>query len=113
MTTRTQHIARVLAPVAVLGMMALAGCSSAADSGSEAELGSEQRPVKLGVVGASDPYWDVYEKAVEAEGIHLDIEDFTEYTQPKQPPWPTVRGGVSVRGRTYFGTSSCRDRSTI
>ena len=82
MTTRTQHIARVLAPVAVLGMMALAGCSAAADSGSEAELGSEQRPVKLGVVGASDPYWDVYEKAVEAEGIHLEIEDFTEYTQP-------------------------------
>ncbi|MBO3665081.1 MetQ/NlpA family ABC transporter substrate-binding protein [Microbacterium stercoris] len=82
MTTRTQHIARVLAPVAVLGMMALAGCSAAADAGSEAELGSEQRPVKLGVVGASDPYWDVYEKAVEAEGIHLEIEDFTEYTQP-------------------------------
>lgn len=81
MTSRTQHIARVLAPVAVLGMMALAGCSAAA-ADTKAELGSEDRPVKLGVVGASDPYWDVYEKAVEAEGIQLEIVDFTEYTQP-------------------------------
>ena len=83
MTTRTQHIARVLAPVAMLGMVALAGCSAtAADADAKAELGTEQRPVKLGVVGASDPYWDVFEKAVEAEGIELAIQDFTEYTQP-------------------------------
>ena len=83
MTTRTQHIARVLAPVAMLGMVALAGCSAtAADADAKAELGTEQRPVKLGVVGASDPYWDVFEKAVEAEGIELEIQDFTEYTQP-------------------------------
>ena len=81
MTTRTQHIARVLAPVAMLGMVALAGCSAAA-ADAKAELGTEQRPVKLGVVGASDPYWDVFEKAVEAEGIELEIQDFTEYTQP-------------------------------
>ncbi|MEL5991114.1 MetQ/NlpA family ABC transporter substrate-binding protein [Microbacterium phosphatis] len=81
MTTRTQHIARVLAPVAMLGMVALAGCSATA-ADAEAELGTEQRPVKLGVVGASDPYWDVFEKAVEAEGIELEIQDFTEYTQP-------------------------------
>src|SRR4051794_41386456 len=33
--------------------------------------------------------------------------------QAKQPPCPTVSGGVSVRGRRYFGTSSCRSRDTI
>ena len=27
--------------------------------------------------------------------------------QPKQPPWPTVSLGVSVRGLRYLGTSSC------
>ena len=32
--------------------------------------------------------------------------------QPKQPPWPTVCFGVSVRGRTYLGTSSWRSRGT-
>ena len=33
--------------------------------------------------------------------------------QAKQPPWPTVSCGVSVRGRRYFGTSICRSRATI
>lgn len=77
---------RALAPVVALGMMALAGCASGGDgagaAGSEPELGTADNPVQLGVVGKSDPYWAVYEKAVEAEGIQLDIVDFTEYTQP-------------------------------
>src|SRR3989344_779253 len=33
--------------------------------------------------------------------------------QPKQPPWPRVSFGVSVRGRRYLGTCNCRSRSTI
>ncbi|GAB3277567.1 MetQ/NlpA family ABC transporter substrate-binding protein [Microbacterium lacusdiani] len=71
---------RALAPLAALGMMALAGC--AAGGADEAALGTEENPVQLGVVGASEPYWSVYEEAVEAEGIALEIVDFTEYTQP-------------------------------
>ncbi|MGY3128241.1 D-methionine transport system substrate-binding protein [Agrococcus sp. UYP33] len=74
--------ARPLAIAGTVGLaVALVGCSSAASSES-AELGSAENPVQLGVVGASDPYWAVYEAAVEAEGIQLDIVDFTEYTQP-------------------------------
>lgn len=71
---------RPLAVVGALGIAAaLVGCSAAA---AEAELGTAENPVQLGVVGASDPYWAVYEQAVEAEGIELEIIDFTEYTQP-------------------------------
>ena len=33
--------------------------------------------------------------------------------QAKQPPWPTVSVGVSVRGLRYLGTSSCCSRGTI
>ncbi|MNZ87849.1 hypothetical protein D3C78_1067240 [compost metagenome] len=33
--------------------------------------------------------------------------------QPKQPPWPKVSFGVSVRGRRYLGTCNWRSRSTI
>jgi len=74
--------ARPLAIAGTVGLaVALVGCSSAASSES-AELGSAENPVQLGVVGASDPYWAVYEAAVEAEGIQLEIVDFTEYTQP-------------------------------
>ncbi|WAC66447.1 MetQ/NlpA family ABC transporter substrate-binding protein [Agrococcus sp. SL85] len=75
---------RALRPVALAGAVgvaiALVGCSAA--GAEEAELGTEANPVQLGVVGASDPYWDTYEAAVEAEGIAIDVVDFTEYTQP-------------------------------
>ncbi|WP_026550469.1 MetQ/NlpA family ABC transporter substrate-binding protein [Arthrobacter sp. Br18] len=38
--------------------------------------------VRIGVVGASDPYWATYTDAAEAEGIDVEIVDFAEYTQP-------------------------------
>ncbi|WP_309068853.1 MetQ/NlpA family ABC transporter substrate-binding protein [Microbacterium sp.] len=72
---------RLIAPLAAVSLLALAGCASGTAS-ADAELGSEDRPVKLGVVGASDPYWEVYEAAAEEEGIALEIVDFTEYSQP-------------------------------
>jgi D-methionine transport system substrate-binding protein len=71
---------KILAAAAALPLLAvLAGC---AGSASEAEKGSADNPVKLGVVGASDPYWEIYEKAAADEGISVDIVDFTEYPQP-------------------------------
>ncbi|MBF0671696.1 MAG: methionine ABC transporter substrate-binding protein [Salinibacterium sp.] len=60
----------------------LTGLAACASSDSDAELGSESNPVKLGVVGASDPYWDAYLEATEEEGIHVDIIDFADYNQP-------------------------------
>ncbi|GEK79592.1 MetQ/NlpA family ABC transporter substrate-binding protein [Agrococcus baldri] len=73
---------RPLAIAGALGMaVALVGCSAAAGAGDE-ELGSAENPVQLGVVGAAEPYWATYEEAVEAEGIQLEIVDFTDYNQP-------------------------------
>ncbi len=73
---------RPLAIAGALGLaVALVGCSAGASS-DEAELGSAENPVQLGVVGKSDPYWATYEEAVEAEGIQLEIVDFTDYNQP-------------------------------
>lgn len=69
-----------LSALALAGALALSACGGGGES--DAELGSEDNPVQLGVVGASEPYWTTYEEAVEAEGIALDIVDFTEYTQP-------------------------------
>ncbi|WP_029150398.1 MetQ/NlpA family ABC transporter substrate-binding protein [Microbacterium indicum] len=70
-----------LAPIAAIGLFALAGCASggAAD---DAALGSAENPVQLGVVGASDPYWETFQEAADAEGISVDVVDFTEYSQP-------------------------------
>jgi len=68
---------RALAPLAILGILAAAGCAGG-DELSVAE-GTKDDPIKLGVVGASDPYWKIYEKAVEDAGIALDIVDFSDY----------------------------------
>jgi D-methionine transport system substrate-binding protein len=57
--------------------------STAAGSNAiETGLGSADEPVRIGVVGASDPYWTVYADAAEAEGISVEIVDFAEYNQP-------------------------------
>lgn len=85
MSIRTaRHSGRPLALVGALGIaVTLVGCSAAADAGSgEPALGSAENPVQLGVVGAAEPYWAVYEEAVEAEGIQLEIVNFTDYNQP-------------------------------
>lgn len=78
---------RTLAPIFAVGLLAVAGCAS--DGGGDAgastapdERGSESQPVQLGVVGASEPYWDVFVDAAEEEGIYVELVDFTEYTQP-------------------------------
>lgn len=71
---------KILAAAAALPLIAaLAGC---AGSAGDPEKGTADNPVKLGVVGASDPYWEIYKKAAADEGISVDIVDFTEYPQP-------------------------------
>ncbi|MFC7401332.1 MetQ/NlpA family ABC transporter substrate-binding protein [Citricoccus sp. GCM10030269] len=79
--TRTRTLS--LSSLALAGALALSACGGGnGGEESEAELGTEDNPVVLGVVGASEPYWQTYEDAVEAEGIQVEIQDFTEYTQP-------------------------------
>jgi len=51
----------------------LAGCSGAG--------GADDDTVRIGVVGASDPYWATYEQAAEDAGIDVEIVDFTDYNQ--------------------------------
>ena len=43
---------------------------------------TEAESVRIGVVGASDPYWATYEEAAEAEGIDVEIVNFDDYNQP-------------------------------
>jgi D-methionine transport system substrate-binding protein len=38
--------------------------------------------VRLGVVGASDPYWTTFKNEARKQGIDLDVVDFADYTQP-------------------------------
>lgn len=64
----------IAAAAAVPLIAALAACSSPATA--------ENETVRLGVVGASDPYWATYVEEAAAEGITVEIVDFAEYAQP-------------------------------
>src|SRR5690606_41975286 len=44
--------------------------------------GSAADPVKIGVVGASDPYWADYVEAAATEGITVELVDFASYELP-------------------------------
>jgi D-methionine transport system substrate-binding protein len=71
----------VVAVVVIAIVAALAYVLTSGDDDSKA-AGTSGKTVRIGVVGASDPYWQVYKKAAADEGIDVDIVDFTDYTQP-------------------------------
>lgn len=68
-------------------LVGLAGCAAngdasdpAASAAAESTLGTEADPIRLAVSGASDPQWPLFVEAAEAEGIYVDVVDFTEYS---------------------------------
>lgn len=71
-----------------LAVLALAGgaltaCASEKPAEGGADKPADKQTVRLGVVGAAEPYWAVYEEAVEKElDIDLEIVDFGEYNLP-------------------------------
>ena len=64
--------------VAVPVVAMLAGC---AGGSAEPATGTDGDVITIGVVGASDPYWAVYEEAAAAEGIEIELVDFADYQQ--------------------------------
>ena len=76
---KTATIKSVLAAFAVVPLVALlAGCAGASEGPA---TGTDGDAIKIGVVGASDPYWAVYTEAAAAEGIEIEIIDFAQYPQ--------------------------------
>ncbi|QHF21940.1 methionine ABC transporter substrate-binding protein [Rathayibacter sp. VKM Ac-2762] len=71
MTLRTRLLAT--SAIAASAALLLSGCSGA---------GGGDDTVRIGVVGASDPYWATYEKAAADAGIDVEIVDFSDYNQP-------------------------------
>ncbi|MGA4669036.1 MetQ/NlpA family ABC transporter substrate-binding protein [Propionibacteriaceae bacterium Y1923] len=64
----------------------LSGCGS--DDPSGVGDGTDT-PISVGVVGASDPQWNIFTKKAEEAGIKVEIKDFTDYTTEN----PAVKDG--------------------
>ncbi|GAA3532496.1 ABC transporter substrate-binding protein [Aeromicrobium flavum] len=66
--------------VAVLVVVAALIAFAVSRGGDDAAEGLTK--VKLGTVGASDPYWKTLQEEAEKEGIDLEVVDFADYPQP-------------------------------
>lgn len=75
----------VVALTAALALL-LAGCGS--DSEKSVGDGTD-KPISIGVVGASQEQWQVYKKKADEAGIKVEIKDFTDYTTEN----PAVKDG--------------------
>lgn len=64
------------------GALALSACGTS--TGDDAGRGSEDNPVRIGVVTASEPYWDIFTEIAADEGIHVEFVNFTDYQLPNQ-----------------------------
>ncbi|PRY39763.1 MetQ/NlpA family ABC transporter substrate-binding protein [Umezawaea tangerina] len=67
----------LFAVVGVVVVVLVAGIVFAVTRG-----GAEEKAVRIGVVGAGDPYWSAYVKAAGDQGIKVEVVDFTDYAQP-------------------------------
>lgn len=64
-------------PLALL----LSACASGSSEPAATDSASTET-VRIGVVGAGDPYWETYTEAAAAEGITVEIVNFDSYDQP-------------------------------
>ncbi|TDC50913.1 methionine ABC transporter substrate-binding protein [Jiangella ureilytica] len=48
----------------------------------ETASGESGDPIRIGVVGASEDYWQVFTELADDEGIDVELVNFTDYTQP-------------------------------
>lgn len=67
----------VVALVAVGGFFGYRAYAHSVDS---AVKGSKNNPVKIGVVGATDPDFVAFKAEAEKQGIYVDLVDFQDYT---------------------------------
>ncbi|MFD5600574.1 MetQ/NlpA family ABC transporter substrate-binding protein [Leucobacter sp. NPDC058333] len=79
--TKRGTLAASLTALALAAATVLAGCSTGASDDSDS-ADSSGKTVKIGVVGASDPYWQTFTDAAADENIKVELVDFTDYNQP-------------------------------
>ena len=77
-TVRNIVIAVVVIVALVLG--GFFGYRAFAGGKASAEKGSKDNPVKIGVVGATDPDFVAFKAEAEKQGIYVDLVDFQDYT---------------------------------
>lgn len=84
-----------LIALAAAATLTLTGC--AAGGGQPAAStntagGNANRTITIGVVGASQPQWEIYTKKAKEQGLNVELKNFTDYTTEN----PAVSNGSLV-----------------
>ena len=81
---RVNHTARniiiTIVVVAIIAVASFFGYRAVAGANESSAKGSKDNPVKIGVVGATNPEWVKFKQNAEKAGIYVDIVDFQDYT---------------------------------
>ena len=77
-TLRNTIIAIIV--VALVAIGGFFGYRAYANGNASAAKGSKDNPVKIGVVGATDPDFVAFKAEAEKQGIYVDLVDFQDYT---------------------------------
>ena len=73
----------VAAVLLIVNLNAPKATPAAEDDGAiTSGLGSPEQPVRIGTVGASEPWWTTFKQAALEEGISIDVIDFASYPEP-------------------------------
>ncbi|GAA1993805.1 MetQ/NlpA family ABC transporter substrate-binding protein [Isoptericola halotolerans] len=72
----------LLAAGAAASVLALAACASGAET--PVAEGTTEDPVRIGVVSSGEAYWDTFAEAAAADGITVEIVNFSDYQLPNQ-----------------------------
>ena len=72
----------IAASIAALAIAATALTGCAPESAKTGDEAQSEGPVRIGVVPGGQPYWETFIDEAAAEGIEVEIVDFTEYPQP-------------------------------
>ncbi|HEY9290545.1 MAG TPA: MetQ/NlpA family ABC transporter substrate-binding protein [Microlunatus sp.] len=74
-----RRLPRIVGAVAAsAALLFAAACGS--DSGTSGN--GTDKPVKIGVADGAEPYWQVYKQKAQAEGIKVELVNFSDYNQP-------------------------------
>lgn len=80
-----KRLATTVAALTTALALLLTGCG-----GGDKEVGNgTDKPISVGVVGASQEQWTIFKQKAEAAGVKVEIKDFTDYTTEN----PAVKDG--------------------
>lgn len=71
---------RILLTLTAAGAATVLAACGGGDT--ETRSGESGDPIRIGVVGSSEDYWQAFTELADEEGIDVELVNFTDYTQP-------------------------------